>query len=210
MKFQHPVTPAEMSRPLTALCKGIVPDATPLYIDLRPLNGTPPDECFPIVESQVATYGGDLVMGWTLWEFPTIFVEAEFHAVWRSPTGELIDIAAKKWPTSRILFLEDPIRRYEGHQVNNVRRAINKDPVIVEYLATFDAQFELLNRGERAHHHGEIHLEGREAAEFDAIQKKLALLQSQLDSRLPSFGPYSPCWCGSGKKVKWCHKDLYI
>ena len=62
MKFQHPVTPAEMSVPLTALCKSIVPDATPLYIDLRPLNGTPPDECFPIVESQVATYGGDLVM----------------------------------------------------------------------------------------------------------------------------------------------------
>ena len=52
MKFQHPVTPAEMSVPLAALCKGIVPDATPLYIDLRPLNGTPPDECFPIVEEK--------------------------------------------------------------------------------------------------------------------------------------------------------------
>lgn len=210
MKFKRPVTPAEMSRPLTVLCEDIVPGATPLYIDVRPLNGAPADECFPLVESQVATYGGDLVVGWTLWELPTLFVEAEFHAVWRSAAGELVDIAPKKSPTRRILFLEDPLRRYEGRQVNNVRRAASQDPVIIEYLTAFDAQFKLLNRGERAHHHGEIHLEGREAAEFDAIQKKLALFQLQLDSRLPSFGHYSPCWCGSGKKVKWCHRDQEV
>ena len=210
MKFQRPVTPAEMRGPLTVLCKGIVPGATPLYIDVRPLNGAPPDNCFPLVERQVVTYGGDLVLGWTLWELPTIFVEAEFHAVWRSPAGEFVDIAPKKSPTSRILFLKDPSRRYEGHQVNNVRRVISNDPVIVEYLTTLDAQFELLNRGERAHHHGEIRLNGSEAAEFDAIQKKQALLRLQLDSRLPSFSPYSPCWCGSGKKVKWCHKNLHV
>ena len=210
MKFQRPVTPAEMSGPLTALCESIMPDATPLYIDVRPLNDAPPDECFPLVESQVGIYGGDLVVGWTLWELPTIFVEGEFHAVWRSTAGGLVDIAPKKSPTSRILFLEDLSRRYEGRQVNNVRRAIIKDPIIVEYLATLDAKFELLNHGERAYHHGEIHLEGREAAEFDTIQTKLALLQSQLNSRLPSFGPYSPCWCGSGKKIKWCHRDQEV
>ena len=210
MKFQRPVTPAGMSGPLTALCKSIVPDRTPLYINVRPLNGAQPDECFPLVQNQVATYGGYLIVGWTLWELPAIFVEAEFHAVWRSPTGEFVDITPKKSPTSRILFLEDPSRRYEGCQVNNVRWVISKAPVIIEYLATLDAKFELLNRGERAHHHGEIRLEDREAAEFGTIQTKLALLQSQLNSHLPSFGPYSPCWCGSGKKVKWCHKDLYI
>ena len=21
------------------------------------------------------------------------------------------------------------------------------------------------------------------------------------------MAPYKPCWCGSGKKWKWCHKD---
>lgn len=210
MKFQRSVTPAELSTSLTALCEEIVPGATPFYIEVRPLSGAPADECFSLVESQIATYGGDLVTGWTLWELPTLFVEAEFHAVWRLPAGELLDITPKKSPTQRILFLEDPSRRYEGRQINNVRRAASQDPSVVEYLTTLDAQFELLNRGERAHHHGEIHLEGREAAEFDAIQKKLALLQLQLDSRLPSFGPYSPCWCGSGKKVKWCHRDQEV
>ncbi|MEY4704924.1 MAG: hypothetical protein RL042_1126 [Nitrospirota bacterium] len=210
MKFKRPVTPAEMSRALTALCEDIVPGATPLYIDVHPLSGAPADECFSLVSSQVATNGGDLVVGWILWELPTLFVEAEFHAVWRSPAGKFIDIAPKKSPTRRILFLEDPLRRYEGRQVNNVRRATSQDPVVVEYLTAFDSQFELLNRGERAHRHGEIHLEGSEAAEFNAIQKKLVLLQLRIDSHLPSFGPYSPCWCGSGKKVKWCHRDQAV
>lgn len=98
MKFQRPVTPAGMSGPLTALCKSIVPDRTPLYINVRPLNGTQSDECFPLVQNQVATYGGYLIVGWTLWELPAIFVEAEFHAVWRSPTGEFVDITPKNRP----------------------------------------------------------------------------------------------------------------
>ena len=33
------------------------------------------------------------MIGWSLWEFPTLFVGAEFHAVWRKPDGSLVGVA---------------------------------------------------------------------------------------------------------------------
>ena len=78
LKFQRPVTPAEISRPLAELCSELVPGTTPFYIDVFPLNGAPANECFPLVRRQVEAEGGELVIGWSLWELPSLFVEAEF------------------------------------------------------------------------------------------------------------------------------------
>jgi len=203
--FEHPVTPAVLSPPLISLCQEIVPGCTPIYVDVHPTQGQPSDECFQVVEDQVRTEGGTAVYGWSLWEMPTLYIEAEFHVIWRSPSGELLDIALKKSPIQCILFLIDPVRRYEGCQVNNIRKPLNKHPAVVGFLKTFDEEFELMNRGERAYQHGEIELEGNEALELQEIYRKRAMFGIEMSKLQPVIGPYDPCWCGSGKKVKWCH-----
>lgn len=204
--YLHPVTPAVLSDPLIALCKEIAPDSTsPVYVDVRPIPGAPSKECFTIVEEHIQTHGGTSVIGWSLWEMPTLFVEAEFHAVWRSPDGGLLDIAPKPEPTQRTLFLIDPTREYEGRQVNNVRRPLRQDPALLGFFDACNEEFELMNRGARAEQHGEISLQGEEAAEYQKIQMKKTHFQIQILSLYPDVGPYTPCWCGSGKKTKWCH-----
>jgi hypothetical protein len=204
-KYEHPITPAELSPALVSLCQEIVPGGTPIYVDVHPVQGQPSNECFPIVEDRVRREGGGAVCGWSLWEMPTVFIEAEFHAVWRSPSNELFDIAMKKRPTQRILFLADPRRRYEGHQINNIRKPLNRHPAVVGFLNTFDEEFDLMNRGERAYQHGDIILDDDEALEFQDIQRSRALYELEILRLIPEIGPYGPCWCGSGKKVKWCH-----
>lgn len=204
--YSHPVTPAVLSQPLIALCEEIAPgSALPVYVDVRPLQGVPSKECFPIVEEHIRTNGGTSVIGWSLWELPTLFIEAEFHAVWRAPDGSLLDIAPKPEPTQRILFLADPRMEYQGCQVNNVRRPLRHDPAVVAFLEACNEEFELMNRGERAGQHGEIALQGEEAAEYQRIQVKKAQCQFQMLPLYPQVGPYTPCRCGSGKKTKWCH-----
>lgn len=86
-RYLVPVTPAEIRRELAALCATLVPGIKPAYVVVRSEEGAPPNECFPIVDATVARRGGSAVFGWSLWEFPEIFVEAEFHAVWVSPTA---------------------------------------------------------------------------------------------------------------------------
>lgn len=205
--FERPVTPAEITAQVRELIEQIVPGGQPVYVVVEPLDDAPADECFPLVDALVKRHGGEAVTGWALWEFPTLFVEAEFHCVWRMPDGRLVDMAPKQSPTQRVLFLPDPTRIYEGRQVNNVRRPLRHDPVLLAYLSTFDAQFELLNRGDRAHQHGMLQLLDEEAEAYHRIQARRAQLYLQLLPMFPDVGPYHPCPCGSGRKVRWCHRE---
>ena len=206
--FERPVTPAQISPELRRLIDRLVPTGEPVYVDVAPLDDASADDCFPLVDALVAQHGGESVIGWSLWEFPTLFVEAEFHAVWRMPDGSLIDKAPKQSPTQRVLFLADPARTYDGHQVNNVRSPLRPDPVLLAYLDTFDAQFELLNRGDRLGQHGMLQLVDADADAFYRIQGERAELHLQLLSLFPAVGPYHPCPCGSGLKARWCHRNL--
>ncbi len=206
--FHRPVTPASVTSELAALCRSLVDDCDAVYVEVQPLVGAASNECFVLVDEQVDARGGQAVSGWALWEFPTLFVEAEFHCVWRGPDGRLIDIAPKRAEVARVLFLRDGRRRYEGIQVNNVRVPLRHDPVLIEYLATFDDEFALMNRGARAREHGEIVLEGSEALEHHDILDRREAAYFALAPSLPRVGPYHPCPCGSGRKVKWCHKAL--
>jgi hypothetical protein len=204
-RYSGPVTPAEISRELAALCKDLVQMAAPDYVEVRPELDAPSNECFPLVDAVVSKNGGKRLLGWSLWEFPGVFVEAEFHAVWESPTGELLDGAPKGRPVKRILFLPDRGATYSGRQVNNVRRTLSADPCVSSYLATFDAEFELLNRGVRADQHGQIELTDAEADEYARIQAQRVSLHPKVLRLAAAIGPYTPCPCNSGKKVKWCH-----
>ena len=206
-KYQRPVTPSEISGPLALLVEELVPGGTPVYVDVRPIEGAAPDECFRLVERQVDAFAGKAIFGWSLWVFPTLFVEAEFHSVWERPDGCLIDITPKKREMKRVLFLKDQERLYIGKQVNNLRRKVRQLPLLDSYFKTFDDQHELLNRGERANMHGKIELEGNEALEFQHIVQRRADCHLELQYYFPLVGAYLPCPCGSGKKTKWCHKE---
>lgn len=207
MRYRHPVTPAEISPKLASLCEQIVPGVTPLYVDVEPLQGAPANECFALVDAYVDRHGGERLLGWSLWEMPGLFVEAEFHAIWRSPNGSLVDIAPKSRPTARILFLPAAGAEYKDRQVNNVRVPVAEDTEVERYLRIFDELFEFMNRGERAELHGEVQLRGAEAVEFEQIQGRAISAQHAIERRFPFYGAYLPCWCGSGKNTKWCHKS---
>ena len=75
---------------------------------------------------KVEKNGGGFQYGWQIWEWPDVMIEAEFHAVWNSPQGILIDITPKQIDTHKILFLPDANRTYEGKQVNNFRQPLRQ------------------------------------------------------------------------------------
>ena len=51
--------------------------------------------------------GGIIVFGWTIWEWPGAMLTAEFHSIWRSPSGDLFDITPKPQGESEIVFVPD-------------------------------------------------------------------------------------------------------
>lgn len=152
------VRPADFDDPLiSALCSDAAPDQTPVQIRSNPFHGAVENDCFLNVQKQIERAGGEQVIGWALWEYPGVFAEAEFHAVWREPaTGELIDLNPRPYPWAVISFLPDPSRRYEGQQVDNVRRSLNDDPLVDQYIHQAQQYFRLMNSGELANQHGQV------------------------------------------------------
>lgn len=99
-------TPSKITAAIRTFCETL--SDTPL-IDV-PVIDDPHGRfgwCSDGVRLKVAADGGVPVYGWTIWEWPPGLVTAEFHCVWRSPAGELMDITPKPHRETRIIFVED-------------------------------------------------------------------------------------------------------
>jgi len=170
-QLRRPI-PHSITSDILALCRELVADPKLVFIRVTPGLGVESLDCFRAVERYIEQHGGSVCYGWQIWRVPNFMVEGEFHAVWRDPDGEMHDITPKQSDIDRILFLPDPERKYDGRQVNNVRRPLRDDPKILSYFEQCDREFELLNRGERAYQHGAMELVGDEAAEMRSIQER--------------------------------------
>ena len=127
-------TPDIHAAEIRALCNTIRPNGQPLYVPFRPLQGVPLRECFTIVARHVATNGGQVVLGWNIVELKGIWLEAEFHAVWRSPGAELFDLTPREFPLSQYLFLPDDERMYDGAQVASKFYPLTTHPSVIRYI----------------------------------------------------------------------------
>ncbi|WP_188063482.1 hypothetical protein [Sphingobium sp. KCTC 72723] len=64
--------------------------------------------CSDGVREKIKSDGGKPVFGWTIWEWPSFLITAEFHCIWQSDASELYDITPKPKGESTILFAPDP------------------------------------------------------------------------------------------------------
>lgn len=133
----------------------------------------------------VAEHGGESVVGWAIWEVPGVYIEAEFHSVWRASDGALHDLTPRPTPLDSILFLPDPSRQYRGRQVDNVRQPLVEDRDVFRYLYLGKRIFELTNAGPLADQHGEISLPPKAAKEYWKVMDEFRKLQARLDRRYP-------------------------
>lgn len=140
-----------------------------------------------------------MLCGWQLWEWPHVLVEAEFHAVWVSPQGEMIDITPKAAGEIQILFVPDENLRYEGRAIDNVRQALRDDQVIRHFIRASEAIVKVLNKGERASEYGHVSVP---AHEIEPLTQARDFLGTSLASGLRD---HDACLCGSGSKYKRCH-----
>jgi hypothetical protein len=127
------VPPSKVMKPLARFCATIVPNRSPEFVAVKVQPTAVQEECFENVRLHVARHGGQAQHGWAIWEWPKVYWEAEFHCVWRSAHGELIDITPNNPAYPWILFLPDPVRVYRDRLVENIRKPLIRDKLLDEF-----------------------------------------------------------------------------
>lgn len=166
-----------------SFCASIVGGHAPIAVRSDPLRGEPFNDCFRTVPKHIKSKGGSQIIGWAIWERPGVFIEAEFHAIWKNQEDELVCVTHRQQDFSSITFLADPCRLYEGRQVDNIRKPLVKDNDVVRFLFLAKRRFEILNTGKLAEMHGEVSLPKNLGAEYLKISKEMERLQSRLGKR---------------------------
>ncbi len=172
---------------------------------IRPEPGCEPLDCFNNVRRKVEGCGGSIRYGWSIWEWPNVYIEAEHHAVYEDADGRLVDLTppADTWTPNRT-FLPDSSAVYdfdnEGVRRDNHRLALADDPQIEAFLGTARAFNREMSKIPGV---GEVSVDLETARKLQAIQSENARLLYGLLMKYTPQG--ASCFCGSGQKFKRCH-----
>lgn len=104
--------PKAVTPEIRAFC-GTIAGGEPIFLPSRPQPDAITSFCFDNVARQISAMGGTAVPGWAIWNISGVYLEAEHHGVWRSPSGELVDVSPQLNGAVRILFLPDPDAPYD-------------------------------------------------------------------------------------------------
>lgn len=187
-------TPPEITEDVMRLCRLLDQSQTPVYVPVRPWAGSKVDSCFFNLPEKIAADGGGVQHGWTIWERPGLLVEGEFHAVWVSPAGELIDITPKKDGETEILFLPDVKRVWTGELVDNVRLPLVDNEITRRLVGDSKALFEVRKK----------HFKGGPRIEIPLALPSDFAGDTPTPTARRKVGRNEPCPCGNGKKYKKC------
>ena len=119
--------------------------AEAVWVPSRPRKDSIVQDCYKDVERQVGEFGGEIIYGWEIWEWPRIMIEAEFHAVWKSPTMELIDVTIKPDGEQQIVFIPDATRTYNARQIDNLRLALWNHNLVHEFIQVGEQLYRLFD-----------------------------------------------------------------
>jgi hypothetical protein len=173
----------------------------PIYISVKPESNFQVGECFKNVDEVIKNKGGHRILGWRIWEWYGIMIEAELHAVWLSPSEEMIDITPSPLFFDKILFLTDPHIVYSDEQIDNIRQPLIDNQNLNKFIEMHKERFNLLNKGERSKQY-EVKLSGDELASFSKLNRSINELFMLIHKSIPRRNDL--CRCGSGNKYKKC------
>lgn len=199
-------TPLLVHPAIRELCDRIRPNVEPVFVPIVAGEGDEPSDCFFNVRRRIEREGGSIRFGWSLWEWPRVFVEAEHHAVYVPPDGGAWkDVTPCQFLGSRRrLFLADDTALYdfenEGQLRDNVRVALSSSPLVQELFNTAAERVRILNSIPGV---GAVTASAETARALQSAMLKIMELQHEIG--MTHTPPRAPCFCGRGKMFKQCH-----
>ena len=178
-------------------------DAIPKYIDIEPEFDAENGSCFVNVKRKVERAGGRAILGWQFCEY-SYMIEGEFHSIWESPVGRLIDITpGNSAEIKQTLFVVDKNASYSGTAIDNIRINTTDNKLVDDVIEIEEAKFKLEDQLYTA----EGVAKQRINKEVQVCYHFIELFSTDIDFFLVNNGNMqSPCYCNSGMEFQLCHR----
>ena len=198
-------TPDPTAAHVIAFARRIVASATPILMPIRPAAGCEALDCFHNVRGQVQQHGGRIQFGWSIWEWPRVYLEAEHHAVYAPPgSGPWTDVTPAPDGDTHRVFIADDTAIYdfenEGIRRDNHRMALVDDPLVAQLFDIASAIIEAMNQIPGM---GTVRLPADIAYRLTQLAEQKKRLVAQIGMRHTARN--ERCFCGRGIKFKKCH-----
>ena len=184
-------TPLKITQIIRDMCTSIAPDSTPVFVAVHPEPWAVYRDCFSNVLHMIQLHGGVMVLGWTIWQWGNILLDAEAHAIWQSPDGKLVDITPHSYQETSILFLQDSSVNYHEAPIPNHRQALTQSPLVAKLIQLHNQQDAIMC--------------SCQAMDFYTVPADLVRHINAIHIYINrKVGRNDPCPCGSGLKYKKC------
>jgi hypothetical protein len=150
------------------------------FVDVRPAPGAELGMCQRNVTEHIKANGGTLVHVWAIW-VNLLFLMGEFHAIWRSPTGTLVDVTPTAEGETRVLCA---IAEEYGEDFDFAKRPANRamrtvDPVDPAAVA---GVIEAMSPARRSYEQGRAARRGLDLASHVAAKLPLSELAAAVEA----------------------------
>jgi hypothetical protein len=182
-------TPRVITPEIHELCKSIS-EYEPVFVPVTADPKSLINECFYNVDAYIIEHGGQRVLGRSIWQRANVLIEAEAHAVWESPTGEMMDVTSHTNGVSAVLFLADPKMTYDGNVIPNIRKALTLSPLVAEFISLYNERDQIA-----AETPGSAY----------SVSRTMLIRMHEIEQIFNQrVGRNDPCPCQSGMKYKKC------
>ncbi|QES88847.1 SEC-C metal-binding domain-containing protein [Rhizosphaericola mali] len=204
MKKLNKMTPQKITFTVTKFIDSLNATHEPILLDVEAEEGAEERDCFPVVQKKVEKEGGRMIMGWQIWQFKDLYIEAECHAVWEDKNEDLHDITPKPESVKKILFVEDSNLIYDDKQIENIILNTSNNKLVDDLIEVSHAIFKFDNKGIRAETYNLSDILNSEQVDYKTY---LWTMREMITSILQNKGSRnSKCPCNSGKKFIECHR----
>ena len=189
--------------PIKELLNYLKIENDPFILNITPDNESEELSCFENINRIVQKKGGEIIHGWLLHNVDYM-IEAEFHAIWKDPKGNLIDLTPDQsaFITER-LFVIDENRQFDGDRVDNFRLNLTKNPLVDDIIELERAKFWFLEKGDRKEIIGRILLNEQDQSIWDEL---VNLSESVESLYYDGENLDTLCFCDSGLRYNSCHR----
>lgn len=183
---------------INQLIKKIGSDSEPVIVPVKVEAYATAANCFLNVIEKVNRDGGSIIYGWSVL-LAQFLVEAERHAVWKSPQGQLIDVTPSTSGMPTTLFIPEDLV-YTGQYFDNVRVNATTNKVVDDWIIVASLRSKILNTATR----------NGDYITFPIPMNPFYFKYEELNNLYYSFLYYGGneemnCFCQSRKPYKKCH-----